>query len=152
MRFRVASALLLSLWAGLGVAASFDCATANHPVERWICEDSELSELDDVLDASYGEVLAIGADPGRIRADQRRWVREVQRRCEDADCIERVTRERITALEQAWNTRFAALGQASAMRHAETRRWRLAGLGQGGTHRSLNGGRLHRPLSLTRTC
>ncbi len=50
-------ALLLTFFAQLSCAASFDCAKASTQVERLICSDESLSKLDEQLSGSYKQAL-----------------------------------------------------------------------------------------------
>ena len=51
-------------------AASFDCAKASSLVEKVICAESRLSELDQQLAISYKETLANVADVDSLKAGQ----------------------------------------------------------------------------------
>ena len=45
------------LAAGAAQAASFDCKRAATPIERTICADAALSQLDERTVAAYGEAV-----------------------------------------------------------------------------------------------
>ncbi len=70
----------------MACAASFDCSKASTQVERLICADPTLSDLDDRLAQAY---RAAAGRPGAdaVRAGQRRWLKEVRNRCQDISCL-----------------------------------------------------------------
>ena len=59
------------------MAASFDCQKASTPVERAICANPELSELDSTLGAHYSRAIAKLAPDQRdaLRTGQRTWLK-----------------------------------------------------------------------------
>ena len=75
-------------------AASFDCNKAKTKIEKTICTDSELGELDEDLAAVYKQVR--GFNPS-IVAEQRQWLSSLNS-CNDADCLKIKYEERITKL------------------------------------------------------
>lgn len=81
-------------------AASFDCEAARTPVERQICGDRHVSELDEHL-ARYYRVAQRTLERGRtcLRDDQRRWLREVRNVCDDPECLARAYGLRLRELE-----------------------------------------------------
>lgn len=67
-------------------AASFDCAKASTKVERMICDNAELSKLDEDMSAKYRMVLK---DPIKLKAldiTQKQWL-DYRDRCESDLCI-----------------------------------------------------------------
>ena len=81
-------------------AASFDCEAARTPVERQICGDPLVSELDEHL-ARYYRVAQGTLERGRtcLRDDQRRWLREDRNACDDPECLARAYGLRLRELE-----------------------------------------------------
>ncbi|MBI1175144.1 MAG: hypothetical protein GC139_07755 [Sideroxydans sp.] len=67
-------------------AASFDCAKARTKVEYMICDNPELSRLDDELAASYKMVLQDKSKAEEIKQEQKRWLKE-RNNCLDAGCV-----------------------------------------------------------------
>lgn len=59
-------------WAGLSVAASFDCSKASTDTEKAICADPQLSKLDETLAA----VWKIDARDKKVIEEQRVWLTE----------------------------------------------------------------------------
>jgi len=71
-------------------ATSFDCATADHPVEQVVCTNEELSQLDDELAKLFHQrqSLVIEGDTYLIDGHQRHW-QEVIEICSAATKIEK---------------------------------------------------------------
>ncbi|MDP5278465.1 lysozyme inhibitor LprI family protein [Sphingomonas sp. DG1-23] len=90
--------LLASLlaWFGLPAAtplqsASFDCASARHPLEKTICASPKLSALDGEVAALYKARLAQLFDKASFRSQQRDWQQILRARCAkscDASAVE----------------------------------------------------------------
>jgi uncharacterized protein len=57
-------------------AASFDCAKAGTKVEHLICDNPELSKLDDELSAQYKLALQDHTRAGATKFSQRQWLQE----------------------------------------------------------------------------
>ncbi|MFN7650236.1 MAG: lysozyme inhibitor LprI family protein [Acidobacteriota bacterium] len=70
--------LLLWIMACNAWAASFDCAKARSMVEKAICNDPELSKLDEELAGAYKSALATHPLPSYVRARQVDWLRRLQ--------------------------------------------------------------------------
>jgi uncharacterized protein len=85
---------------GLCLAAGFDCNRATTRIEKLICADRGLSQLDESLSKTYREVLRSAPDPGGLKREQNTWLREVRDLCPDGVCLEKEYRNRIAALEK----------------------------------------------------
>lgn len=68
---------------------SFDCSKAGTNVEKLICTNSRLGNLDGLLAATYKSRLSpeFGADPAIMRANQKSWMSS-RNQCADASCIQ----------------------------------------------------------------
>jgi len=77
---------LLTLSAGPGVAASFDCAKATHKIEKLICSDSVFSTQDEALAGIYAKALDRVFDQNGLREAQRNWQKWLRRECERTEC------------------------------------------------------------------
>lgn len=76
-------------WLVLSVAAqaaSFDCAKAQSVVEHLICDNPELSKLDEELNAAYKTALQDVEPTDSIRQAQKQWMKE-RNGCVDAVCV-----------------------------------------------------------------
>lgn len=69
---RIAAALLFAA-ALPASAASFDCAKAKTDVEKAVCADPQLSDLDVQLAAAWRSMLNAVKDPAALRLKQREW-------------------------------------------------------------------------------
>lgn len=83
---------------------SFDCAKAGGKVEKLICSDAELAELDRSLSDLYAVLLkhTPAGDQKRLKAEQRGWVKG-RNDCWKSDdtrgCVESEYRSRINELK-----------------------------------------------------
>jgi uncharacterized protein YecT (DUF1311 family) len=98
--FFILGAFFLLLTAGNIHAASFDCNRATTLVEKLICADEALSQLDETLSWTYRKVLRSAPDPERIKREQTKWLRVVRDKCKDSACLEKEYRNRLAVLEQ----------------------------------------------------
>jgi uncharacterized protein len=91
-------AIAVFVFASTSHAASFDCAKASTPVEKAICSETQLSDLDDLLMRAYKQALATATDTNALKTQQRAWLAGVRNKCQDSVCIMRAYNERLTAL------------------------------------------------------
>lgn len=98
----IISTILLTLSCLISVqAASFDCKKAQSAVERLICGDPGISELDDVLGSLYrGVIKSNPATEEIVRRDQKEWLR-LRDGCGDAACVRRRYHTRLLALSES---------------------------------------------------
>ncbi len=80
--------------------ASFDCAKGSTKVEHMICDDADISKLDETLFAEYSlsEKDPLRADATRFA--QKEWLKE-RNRCENKLCLDDLYRGRIKHLKAA---------------------------------------------------
>jgi len=74
---------------------SFDCAKSRTTVEKTICADEYLSQLDVSLSESYSNLLHYSDDTDKPHADQRAWLKQ-RNACKTAVCIQTAYEKRIT--------------------------------------------------------
>lgn len=87
-------------WLVLGVsaqAASFDCAKAQSKVEHLICDNPEISKLDEELNAAYKAALQDEKQADTTMQAQKQWMKE-RNGCADADCVTRSYESRLKAI------------------------------------------------------
>lgn len=99
-------------WAGLVLsctasAASFDCAKAQTRVEQMICDDPELSKLDEELAAAYSTALKTGSNGSTFQREQKQWLKE-RNGCTAIDCVKSAYTARIASLPKAENVTAVA--------------------------------------------
>jgi uncharacterized protein YecT (DUF1311 family) len=78
-------------------APSFDCFKAKSKLEKLICSDSELSQLDAAMARKYQAVLQNMAQSAEIRRTQKLWIIE-RNQCAVAACVKRVYETRLEEL------------------------------------------------------
>ena len=96
----VRSLLLLawfSFWVVCADAASFDCSRVSSLPETTICDDPELSRLDDSLAKAYRRLRENTRDQERVKQEQRAWL-TTRNRCPDASCLREVYLARLSEL------------------------------------------------------
>ncbi len=89
--------------------ASFDCSKASLPLERMVCGDKSLSDLDDQLAKAWSEALGGVSDAGRssLVAEQRQWLKGRATSCSLGDgasasqCLASYYSRRIAALKSS---------------------------------------------------
>jgi uncharacterized protein YecT (DUF1311 family) len=81
-------------------AASFDCAKAQSKVEHLICDNPEISKLDDELSATYKVVLQDEKLAGANRQTQKLWMKE-RNGCSDATCVKAAYEARLIILKSS---------------------------------------------------
>lgn len=91
-------ATLLILFCASAFPASFDCASPFGQIEIIICENEELSGLDDQLSFIFRSAVAAAPDKKRLQREQLTWISETRNACEDAACLEQAYRSRLSEL------------------------------------------------------
>ncbi|CAK0761047.1 conserved hypothetical protein [Gammaproteobacteria bacterium] len=95
--FSIAILIFSSLFT-FSYAASFTCAEATTLVEKAICSETPLSNLDDLLTQSYKKALASTKNVAVLKNQQKAWLLNVRNKCQDSACLVRVYNQRLTAL------------------------------------------------------
>lgn len=82
-------------------AASFDCDKAHSSIEKLLCSNDELSDLDNQLGEAYVTALQrMRTDGGkRLQQEQLQWLRSVRNQCVDSTCLLNVYRRRVNELD-----------------------------------------------------
>ena len=83
-------------------APSFACAKASNAVERVVCADPVLAELDVGVAAEYKKALSLVADKAALRTNQRQWLRQMHSQCAKvgSQCIQHYYKTRLSQLQQ----------------------------------------------------
>jgi len=92
-------------------AASFDCAKAASRVEKLICADNDLSNLDDKLEAEYRAARRTGLSDSRVTA-QRAWITQ-RNSCEDKECVRQLYESRVAELVGLASSLPSSAGETS---------------------------------------
>lgn len=77
-----ASLLITSLY-----SASFDCKKASTFIENTICNDAELSKLDEELAAAYKKVFKSLSDKTDLKKEQLDWLKSSRDKCMSLECL-----------------------------------------------------------------
>ncbi len=77
-------------------AASFDCKLVQSTSEKLICNNAELSKLDEELATQYKHRLKMVANPAELKSEQRRWLKQLRAQCQDAQCYIKAYNERMS--------------------------------------------------------
>ncbi len=78
--------------------ASFDCAKASTKVENLVCNDQNLSRLDQILFASYRYAMRFQKTEAPLRRSQRLWLEKQRDSCANQSCLQRAYEKRIKEL------------------------------------------------------
>jgi len=78
-------------------AASFDCAKAGTKVEHMVCDDPELTKLDEEMANAYKVALQDKAKAEQIKQAQRKWLK-VRDDCVDVECVKSAYETRLVSL------------------------------------------------------
>ena len=90
--------IILSAWAFQAQSAGFDCAKASSTVEKMICADAQLSDLDGLLKVAYKKALANTSTSNDIKTEQKYWLQEVRDACKDSSCLTKAYNARLAQL------------------------------------------------------
>jgi uncharacterized protein len=91
--------LLVSLWSAAAAGASFPCEKAQSRIEKAICADAEVSDLDEYLGRYYSAARAAVREAAPcLVADQKQWLSSVRNACQDAACLKKAYLERLGEL------------------------------------------------------
>lgn len=97
---RLTTIVALCGWAAVGDAASFPCEKARSKVEKVICADPELSQLDWYLGAYYeGARYALQDGADCLKTDQLHWLKAVRNVCADRSCLKAAYLVRLSELD-----------------------------------------------------
>ncbi len=96
-KYLIAVALLG--WLGMALsaqAASFDCAKSSTKVEHIICDNPDISKLDEELAQSYKAALQGTTKAAAIKQAQKQWLKE-RNECVDSECVKHTYETRLSS-------------------------------------------------------
>lgn len=99
MNYRVLSVLALVVFSSNVLAVSFDCRKAKLFVEHAICDNQDLSNLDDELRMQYDSALTDNKNPALFKKQQMQWLKQ-RDTCQTVDCVKKSYKQRINALNK----------------------------------------------------
>ena len=80
-------------------SASFDCSRSFDAVERLVCSNKVISELDDTLSIAYKKAHDVAKDKSALKISQRSWIKDTRDQCADQACLRLVYLKRIRELQ-----------------------------------------------------
>ena len=86
---------LMFFFTDASVAASFECKKASSYVEKIICMNNDISELDSTLGEIFFSTKKVHPD---LIGNQKKWLLETRNVCTTAECLKNVYTDRIAAL------------------------------------------------------
>ncbi len=91
----------LMLFSHAASAASFDCAKATARIEKAICADTALSDLDEYLGRYFaGASQTLNDGAACLKTEQRQWLKTIRANCKlDTTCLKDVYLNRLAALD-----------------------------------------------------
>lgn len=88
----------------ISYSASFDCNKASSVIEKVICTDKILGDLDDSLQQTYKKALENSQNANALKTSQLEWLKNVRNRCSDKDCVTQVYTSRLMELNKQTKT------------------------------------------------
>lgn len=89
----IVKCLIVNTW-----AASFDCSKSKTPIEKMICSDKTLSDLDEELNAAYKSLLDSVCSSSDVTKEQKKWLTQTRAQCQSKDCLGKAYIDRIQEL------------------------------------------------------
>lgn len=100
MWFRLITAAALCGIAGTADAQSFDCARAQTRVEKMICADRAIADLDEYLGRYHAASRAeIPGAASCLQSDQAQWLKSTRDACADGACLRSAYLNRLAELD-----------------------------------------------------
>lgn len=81
------------------LAASFDCKSAKTEIEKQICENKELNQLDENLAAKYKDKIKVNFGRIELINQQREWIGRIRNKCPDTTCLITAYQKRLKQIE-----------------------------------------------------
>jgi uncharacterized protein len=90
-------------------ATSFDCQKAVSLIEKAICTDKILGDLDDSLQQSYQKALEHSQDAAALKTSQLEWLKNVRNQCADNRCVKEAYTARLQVFDKQGTTTAPSL-------------------------------------------
>jgi uncharacterized protein len=96
---RVLGVSVLAVFASTAQAVSFDCQKAKSFVEKAVCQDPTLSDLDDELGSLYQSAMDNSTKPAAsaLKKQQLKWLAQ-RDACQTNACVKKAYQKRIIDL------------------------------------------------------
>ncbi|MBX8469437.1 lysozyme inhibitor LprI family protein [Pseudomonas sp. RIT778] len=99
-RYIVSTCALLFFQQAL--ASGMDCTKAASVVEKAICADKPLYELDARMGAAYRKLMKAAPAQAEVKKAQRQWLKERDRCGEEVSCLSQRYQDRLQVLHAQW--------------------------------------------------
>ena len=100
MRNRVTLVIFALAIASSAFAQSFDCAKAQSRIEKMVCADRAVADLDEYLGRYYSAARAGNAKAAScLQSDQAQWLKTRRDACRDAACLKSAYLDRLAELD-----------------------------------------------------
>lgn len=97
---RIVPLVIVIAFAAPAAAQSFDCAKAQTRIEKMICGDRSVADLDEYLGRYYSAARSGNARAAScIQADQTEWLKSKRDACTDASCLKSAYLNRLAELD-----------------------------------------------------
>lgn len=93
--------VLIFVCSSCAFGASFNCAKSFVKIEKLICENSEISKLDEELAHVYATLKK--KEKSSLVDDQRRWLKDIRNSCNEESCVLNAYKMRINDLSDRLN-------------------------------------------------
>ncbi|WMP16418.1 lysozyme inhibitor LprI family protein [Thiothrix lacustris] len=87
----------------ISIEPSFECDKASTFIEKTICSNQNLADIDNAMANLYKNALSGAVNPEKIKKDQRAWLKNNRNKCSDTECLEREYSNRIEALNSSYS-------------------------------------------------
>ncbi|WP_433898351.1 lysozyme inhibitor LprI family protein [Pseudomonas sp. PSE1(2024)] len=84
------------------LASGMDCTKAASVVEKAICADKPLYELDAQMGAAYRKLMKAAPTQAEVKKAQRQWLKERDRCGEEVSCLSQRYQDRLQVLHAQW--------------------------------------------------
>lgn len=91
--------LLQLLVSSAAFSASFTCFQAETKIDKLICNNFEISELDDKLSIHYKNIIANIENKDAFKLEQIEWLKK-RNKCQDITCVKDMYVSRVLALQE----------------------------------------------------
>ncbi|RON53734.1 hypothetical protein BK665_15140 [Pseudomonas frederiksbergensis] len=90
------------------LATGMDCAKAASTVEKTICANKALYELDTLMGGAYRRLVKSSLqEQSELKTAQRAWLKTRDQCAENVECLDKTYRERLQGLQRQWSKAVA---------------------------------------------
>ena len=87
------------------IKPSFECDKAGTLIEKTICSNQNLADLDNTMANLYKNALSGAVNPEEVKKEQRAWLKNNRNKCSDAECLEQEYSNRIEVLNNSYKSK-----------------------------------------------